>query len=166
MNCSRFELDLSAYLDGELTANRAQEVRGHLETCPDCRERVESMRVARHAFRELAPERVSSDFDRKVQAAVGAPAATSVVPWRRVRIPLALALSVAATMALVFVWKSHEIPRSDPSAQMVGFDSEQLVNMDLPRPGAYVPCLDPRDTDPYLSQPGMDQCREVPCDDL
>ena len=163
MNCSEFEPDLGAYLDDELIAGRAREVWDHLKVCPGCREEIEMMRAAREAFAGLAPDQVSSDFSRKVRAAVDVPVATPVFPWRRALAPMALAASVA----LVFLWKYQEAPPTGPPVPFVEHEIyEQLMTMDPTRPEAYAPCLDPKDTDPGDSRPGLTAGREFFTDEI
>lgn len=55
MTCERMQRDLEDYLDGELTARRADEVRAHLAACPHCQKvqiRLEAEAAAFAVFRE------------------------------------------------------------------------------------------------------------------
>ena len=38
MNCKAFETKISPYLDGELDAKEAEELKAHLDSCVSCRE--------------------------------------------------------------------------------------------------------------------------------
>lgn len=44
MNCKAVVLQLSEYLDGEMEAGLAEELRRHLEDCEDCRVVVDTTR--------------------------------------------------------------------------------------------------------------------------
>ncbi|HUK82588.1 MAG TPA: zf-HC2 domain-containing protein [Verrucomicrobiae bacterium] len=44
MNCSQVANDLSAYVDGELTATREAEIDAHIDQCAQCRARVAELR--------------------------------------------------------------------------------------------------------------------------
>jgi len=46
MDCERFANDLTAYLDGELSATRSLEVKSHLEVCQPCREEYQSLELS------------------------------------------------------------------------------------------------------------------------
>lgn len=56
MGHARLERQLSAYLDNELTADDAQQVRAHLETCVACREELQRLEHVKRLLGSL-PER-------------------------------------------------------------------------------------------------------------
>jgi len=56
MGHARLERQLSAFLDNELTADDAQEVRAHLETCVACREELQRLEHVKRLLGSL-PER-------------------------------------------------------------------------------------------------------------
>ena len=95
--------DLSAYLDGELSAPDAIRIEAHLAGCGDCRSELEDLRQARAAVRGLPllvpPEDV---FETP------APVPANVTPLRswtsRTWLP------VAAVLALVVVWAGLRTP--------------------------------------------------------
>ena len=55
MECKKFELMASAYLDGRLTDAEAESCRGHMRTCRDCRLCFEEVEQASLLLRELRP---------------------------------------------------------------------------------------------------------------
>ncbi len=72
MTCQLYENELSAYLDGELSATRAARLEAHLRVCPHCQGELNELSgissYIRSASREL---QVSQEFDQRVLRAVG-----------------------------------------------------------------------------------------------
>jgi len=101
--CEGFDIQLSAYVDGELEELGVAGVEAHLKECPACARRVEGERRLRAAFRtHLAPVRASEELRADVReaiAAAGRQAAASgkpgARPWRA-----AQWLALAATIAV------------------------------------------------------------------
>ena len=58
----RLKLQLSAYLDGQVTAAEAERIRGHLDTCEECRAEVDSMRSTVDLLRSLPQLDVPRSF--------------------------------------------------------------------------------------------------------
>lgn len=67
------EADLSAYLDGELPAERAAEVEALLRESQDARELLDSLGAVAAALAELPRERAPAELAEKVRAALAAP---------------------------------------------------------------------------------------------
>jgi len=61
--CQRSE-QLSAYLDGALPQSQSDDVKAHLETCPECRKALEAFRSTDRLIRNLPALEPSADFDR------------------------------------------------------------------------------------------------------
>lgn len=71
--CEGFDIQLSAYVDGELEELGVAGVEAHLKECPGCAARVEGERRLRAAFRtHLAPVRAPETLRLDVRAAIGA----------------------------------------------------------------------------------------------
>ena len=103
MTHSELELQLDAYVDGELAPGDARELETHLKACGDCA-RLHQARVALSAaLREQVPTFRAPDALRsRVRAAVRDAAATK--PVRRVLSPVpARWLALAASLAVVAV---------------------------------------------------------------
>ena len=45
MNCDKIQIQLSEMIDGELAPELIDEVRSHLESCPECRKFYEKLRA-------------------------------------------------------------------------------------------------------------------------
>ena len=107
MTHSELELQLDAYLDGELASRDARELEAHLKECPDCA-RLHQARVALAAAirAEVPPLRAPDELRSRVRSALRSAAGTPVSPrssaplgWR----PLALAASLA--LVALGTWK-------------------------------------------------------------
>jgi len=101
--CEGFDIQLSAYVDGELEELGVAGVEAHLKECPACARRVEGERRLRAAFRTyLAPVRASEELRADVREAIAAAGREvtasrkpGVRPWRA-----AQWLALAATIAV------------------------------------------------------------------
>jgi len=108
MTHQEVELQLDAYLDGELAPSDAHEVEAHLEDCPQCA-RVHADRLAlRAAIRKQVPMlRAPEELKTRVRAALRT-AAGARSGRRRMPIFLLQAAALAASLALVAVgsWRA------------------------------------------------------------
>lgn len=87
---------LSALLDGELSAAEVAEIRAHLATCPPCAAELEAVDAARSVLRGLPPVEPPAGF----LAGLAQPVA-SVVPLHRGRAVLSAVASVAASLLVL-----------------------------------------------------------------
>jgi len=121
MNCSDTRKQLTAYLDGELDADRGTVVRGHLRTCEACRDIAEREAVLRDGLRKLEAVDPPASLWANVQAKLAdAEVAEAQRPaWRRalarwMRVASLPRLALAGTAlaaALVLVWWRHTPPQ-------------------------------------------------------
>jgi hypothetical protein len=71
-----FELEeVMAYLDGEISADRASEIAQHMQQCGECRELAGSFRNLSHELAawevETSPERLTEEMNSEITAAAG-----------------------------------------------------------------------------------------------
>ena len=71
---------LHAYLDGDLAWEARQRVREHVLTCETCRQRLESLRQAEYALRQIPTFSVPTDFTAQVMQRIRA---VSPPLWRQ-----------------------------------------------------------------------------------
>jgi hypothetical protein len=110
--CTVDELELIALLDGELTENRALELRAHLPGCADCGARLASLQTL--AARLRAPLPVDPSFVDEVERRL--PAAAPLARRRRPLVYGLSALAAAAVVALVALPRRPEFtPRGTPA---------------------------------------------------
>ncbi len=61
---------LHRYLDGDLSWEERQQVRSHVNTCAECRQRLEHLRQAEYALRQITSFAVPADFTERVMKRV------------------------------------------------------------------------------------------------
>jgi hypothetical protein len=119
MTCPQLD-EIILFLDGELSVNRSDELRPHLQQCSVCSRCCEELR---RTIGRLAPgpDDVDAALVRDIvsRASSGAEAAPRVAPrWRRWTLP-AVGLAAAATLLAVLFGPAmlrHGDPRSDDRA--------------------------------------------------
>ncbi len=73
MKCKKIQtLLMTGYLDGEISAGVRQEVDGHLEGCPSCRQWKQAVHETNRLFREAAPLEPPSAVWHRIEALVNA----------------------------------------------------------------------------------------------
>ncbi len=75
---------LHRYLDQDLSWDERQRVREHVLTCAECRQRLEHLRQAEHALRQMTAFSVPADFADQVMQQVHQAAP---LPWTWMSIP-------------------------------------------------------------------------------
>ena len=70
MKCEDIEVQLSGYLDGELTQQEAQRVRVHLDDCPHCKATLEELQSAKSLTRGLELQEPSAKEWEKMETIV------------------------------------------------------------------------------------------------
>lgn len=96
--CSGVRGDLSALIDGELSAGRAAFIEAHLAGCSSCRAEEASLRAVRRLVR-VQPVEDIPDLAPKIMSRIGSGRAQALSPWReRFRIA---AVSAAAAALIV-----------------------------------------------------------------
>jgi anti-sigma factor RsiW len=104
MTHSELEVQLDAYIDGELASRDTREFEAHLKECPECARLHASRAALGAAIRaEVPPLRAPDDLRTRIRTAVRTPAGTTATPrstpvaqgWRW--------LALAASLALVAV---------------------------------------------------------------
>jgi anti-sigma factor RsiW len=80
-HCQSLLLELSAYLDGELSATRCRTIERHLAACPCCEELADQLRRAVSLCRQARQTRLPRDVRARAHARIedllaGSPAAS------------------------------------------------------------------------------------------
>jgi len=132
--CESYAEDWSAYLDGELAAEREALLPAHQPDCEVCTRRLEALRAADSVLRsELGALEVPSDLRARVQARIDADTVTSLATVReqrglltRLRAPIGAGLLAAAAAAAVYLAVSRETPltpHTEPAERRVAVQS-------------------------------------------
>ncbi|MBI3098116.1 MAG: zf-HC2 domain-containing protein [Planctomycetes bacterium] len=115
MNCDEVRRRLSLFLDSDCTAETAQDMLRHAESCPSCAERVASETRIEHRLKEILGASAAGDGEAWERAISGLPAGASDgasgarrSPAGRRRAALVLAaLSMAAAALLAWLRPWH-----------------------------------------------------------
>ena len=142
MHCADVERQLNAYLEGDLSLQRQQDIGRHLDGCPGCRQSLNSAKRLINALRVLpAPANTPGFEDRVLAAARAAEERPTPAPSRRrvnVRIGMALA---ASFLAGIFVARMPLTESPQAPAQLaagdVGLDRAQPVRLAFNTPRAF-----------------------------
>ena len=127
------EEDLSAYVDGELSASLLQRVEAHLEVCAACRESVTELRAVRQSVKELPRVAVPRSFVLR-EADVAAAPTTAGAGLLGSMTPLLSGVAAIAIVAFV-VLAGFDITSDSSNGRGVlpaggvstaAFDSERL----------------------------------------
>jgi anti-sigma factor RsiW len=120
-SCHNVIISLSAFYDGELSAEQARRVEAHLSQCAACRLRYEQLssiseRMKTHA--QIAP---SPDFDARVVAAAVAQAQRvtwmdKIEAWlARPLLRLGVSLVVALMLSAATAWTANRVSQTSTS---------------------------------------------------
>ncbi|MGO8971328.1 MAG: anti-sigma factor family protein [Myxococcaceae bacterium] len=110
---------LHAYVDNELSVERALEARSHLATCERCRQDFEQLRALRDVLqRTLTPTEPSAAFLRKLRHSVRTAAPP---PWteRMTRTVWTVGPLAAAALVVLFALPSSRRPSADLTGEVV-----------------------------------------------
>jgi hypothetical protein len=104
-----FELEeVMAYLDGEISADRASEIAQHMQQCDECRELAANFRNLSHELAawevETSPERLTEEMNSEIAAAAGTqPKQTASAPVELTPIERLIAL-IRSLKGRPWVW--------------------------------------------------------------
>lgn len=116
-SCHRLRAELVDFAEGKLGEPRRLHVERHLSSCPDCAEAVLELREVPGQLRRLASVDPPGEFWKRQRAAildsidnsptVGRPGIPRTSERRAWKLPLALAASLAVTVAAAGWWTTH-----------------------------------------------------------
>lgn len=114
-NCRKYVKTLSAYMDGEIRPDEAEELGVHLSSCPDCASALADMRAVESRLKARAPAEAPPFFTARVAAAAAAlkPERTSLLRLLRLTVPAAAALSAFILLnVLTFAFNASALESS------------------------------------------------------
>jgi len=115
--CERSAENLSAFLDGELDAQTANEIAAHVASCTRCGARLEALRRVDADLAALPSPAIAGDLQQRLHARIAADAsAQRRGPPRRRRLPLlpVSAAAAAAATAVLYLAVGGEVPPELP----------------------------------------------------
>jgi hypothetical protein len=141
MGCTKIQKQLSAYLDGELTSDRAAEVETHLRVCARCQEVFDELRLLASTSQNLAFASPKTDLWPAIQERVLAPATPERIRHRPApltgwRPRLAWALALACVFLVLFVVRKEPrppTPQSPPASSQDHLMADAKADLDLAR---------------------------------
>ncbi len=117
MICKVYENELSAYLDGELTAAQAARLEAHLRVCPHCQGELHELSGISGYIRAASQGlHVSQDFDQRVLRSVTTYQLTGRVP--RARRSLLRPLLIAGLTLLAALGALQHLLNRPPAAPL------------------------------------------------
>lgn len=103
MNCEQMTALLSAYVDGELTADEQMQVREHLEQCAECRALYEQLQTLHTSFSDLEEIPAPENFAQGVMARIKAEEKPKVIPlFKRPQVRAVMGLAACAVLCIGF----------------------------------------------------------------
>ena len=154
MKCRAICRELSAYLDGELSARQHRTIDEHLEQCPGCREQLAALKKTVSLMGTLEPptpphgftEAVQRSIDKQIAAGEQLPART----WtRRLFFPLRVKLPIEAFASIIILMAVLLYPWSGKRPALREEEPEMLpvVSGETAAPGPSRPAGRPADPD-------------------
>jgi anti-sigma factor RsiW len=141
MDCKDREEQLSAYIDGELSADERADIEVHLKGCPQCSRALEELKETVAHLQGVEEVEPPAWLKQKIMANVRAEAETKQGFWTRlfspanmkVTLPALATLAIAVTAFIVFTSIEPEIPVSSPQSTTVNEGSAERQKVPLPR---------------------------------
>lgn len=100
-NCDEIVEQLSAFIDGELSADDREKVRIHLDQCADCRDLLAALRETAESVSELPPVRAPKELRDRVMARVAEESDRRRISRTRLFWPVAAAILIASVIYLM-----------------------------------------------------------------
>ena len=130
MHCADVTENLSAWLDGELTAAEQEEIRVHLETCARCRSDLEALRRTIGAVAGLPGESAPTDLRARVMKDIATESPSARAPLWRVFWPAAAALLIGVAISLFYPTERQRVSR--PMARRTAEYEMAKADKDVP----------------------------------
>ena len=127
MHCQQVLEDLVAYLDHELDGDTAHSIRAHLDSCPECRARVEEHQAVWTLLDRVRAAPASAGFLESVRARV-----RRLEPVLRLPpIRFGSLVAAAAVLLLVLVPFGVDFLRPDPASGLTQAEIDAALNLEV-----------------------------------
>lgn len=109
MNCTRYDILISAYIDGEASDSEEKRLMAHVGECSACRKKLESMKVLSDQIRELS--RIEGEISDRNRLIADLHEKIELKPARKVSVPFftprriawVSAVSIAVIVMIVYL---------------------------------------------------------------
>lgn len=135
MNCAEWREDLSAYVDGELPAERRVEVDAHLATCAACRQELVELRKLAAGVARLPGMQPADEFLADVRRKIARGERPEARSWREILFQPAW-LKVPVQVAAIFVAVLTVLRLFGPSSPEYAASGSKLAKNEADRPAA------------------------------
>lgn len=134
MRCDHVIEQLSAYLDGELSAAESAELRAHLDGCAQCRADFESLRRTAEGVKALPRSAAPPDLRQKIMARLDEAPARERSHWRHWRTWWGAAAAIVIGVAIMWLYNppaAREQPKVARSPELpAGADGTAALDRD------------------------------------
>jgi anti-sigma factor RsiW len=128
-------LQLSAYLDGELSADETALLKSHLDACPACRVELEGLRAAKHwlsaAPRRAMPPELIADLSERFARPSWGERLSAWMPRPQVWIPAGAVAALLLGSGVWLHWRNADpdqyVPLEPLLAAHSRYEAESLV---------------------------------------
>jgi Putative zinc-finger len=80
-SCQTIQGFFSAYLDGDVSGQKMQQIANHLKTCPECSQEFDSLKTLQQSLAMLRPVKAPADLSRKLRIAISHELANKRFSW-------------------------------------------------------------------------------------
>ena len=140
MDCPTCEAMVDAYVDGELSAQESVAFERALESCPQCRKRLEETRAMSGLLREIprepAPDLLRARIERELRAIAGTAAPVARAPQTMRGLAMAASLIVAVSVGWIGGTFSGTLGTGrsgSDEAELVAHVKERLAHYKAPK---------------------------------
>ena len=113
MDCDKFRMNFSNYLEGELHFEERKRLDDHFSICPECYEIYRRMSDIQRKLKNLPPLHTSPDFERRLQQSIvrqNQPAGFIPTQLQNWKLPAMGSAIVVATVSLFLVFNNSPAP--------------------------------------------------------
>ena len=132
MNCEQMTVLISAWLDGETTAQEEKQLLEHLEQCAQCRALLEQLQTLRASFTELEELQVPEGFADRVMERIEGEQKGKIVPlFRRPYVRALTGLAACAVLCIGLFSSGLGRGNSAESAPMAAAPAAMAESYDM-----------------------------------
>jgi hypothetical protein len=135
LNCDKFKMQFSEYLDNELPLSQRKEVDDHLAVCVECSEILRQIKIVQQSLRQLPRVSASPEFEKKLHEQIFLnPSKPNIfpLPLQNWKIPAMGTALVAATVSFFLILYQSPNDNREVSPAVPSISSQQLSKIPNP----------------------------------